>query len=151
MGSGGNKLASSNANIQVTCATGTVVGVGMFDAVSAGNMIFYEAILQTTTAESVTLANAGAGIEVAKTTNLGIGGIKNVVVKDSTDTTTYVENTDYWVQYESGRIVRNTTGAIGSGANIHVTYDWATTRAVLDADIIQINSGNLKNALKGYK
>lgn len=143
---------ATNAAVQIICTTGTVTGWGIFDASSAGNMIEYENLMQSVSAESQTFDTAGAGVEVLKTTNIGAGGIKNVIVKDATDVTTYVENTDYWVQYDSGRIVRNATGSITSGQNVHVTYDYLTTRTVaVDADIIQFNSGNLISALKGYK
>jgi hypothetical protein len=54
-------------------------------------------------------------------TPLGKAGITNLVVKDSTDTTTYVAGTDYDL-VRSGLWVR-AGGAITSGATLHLTYD----------------------------
>ena len=54
-------------------------------------------------------------------TPLGKAGITNLVVKDVTDTTTYVAGTDYDL-VRSGLWVY-TAGAIANGATLHLTYD----------------------------
>jgi len=50
--------------------------------------------------------------------------VSNVVVKDETDTTTYVENVDYRVDAEVGRVYIIPTGSISDDDVIHVTYDY---------------------------
>lgn len=140
---------ATNANIQVVCNTGTVVGFGVFDASTTGNLLFYEPLLATTTAESNVFPTSGEGINTI--TIDGTPPIRNVIVKDSTDTTTYTEGTDYTVEYQAGKVNRLAAGAIGSGATVHITYDTATTRGVLNNDILQFNSGQLAVTLKGYK
>lgn len=141
-----SRSAASNATIQVTCAAATARGIGVYDALTTGNLLWYDEILTTITAESNIFATSGEGVEVIQ---LAQADVRNVIVKDSSDSTTYTEGTDYDVQYDTGRVVRLTTGTIGSGATVHVTYDYPTTRAFNDADILQINSGSLKLALKG--
>ena len=54
-------------------------------------------------------------------TPLGKAGITNLVVKDVTDTTTYVAGTDYDL-VRSGLWVYS-AGAIANGATLHLTYD----------------------------
>lgn len=46
-----------------------------------------------------------------------------VVVEDETDTTTYVEGTDYQLNRELGLIMALSTGNIGDGDVLHVDYD----------------------------
>jgi hypothetical protein len=53
----------------------------------------------------------------------GVENVENVVVKDQTDTTTYVAGTDYTVDTEEGFIEILAGGSIASGETINVTYD----------------------------
>ncbi|MEW8253771.1 MAG: hypothetical protein AB2747_05415 [Candidatus Thiodiazotropha taylori] len=46
-------------------------------------------------------------------------------VQDATDTTTYVEGTDYQVNYELGMIRALSTGSITDGETLHMDYDKA--------------------------
>ena len=48
----------------------------------------------------------------------------SVVVQDVTDTTTYVEGTDYTIDYTAGRIVRLEDGDIGATDVVHIDYDY---------------------------
>ncbi len=48
--------------------------------------------------------------------------VSAVVVKDDTDTTTYVEGTDYTVNYDDGAITALTGGAISAGDTVHVDF-----------------------------
>jgi len=62
-----------------------------------------------------------------------------VVVKNSTDLTTYVLHTDYELTVNSsgqGVIARVSTGAIGAGATVHVGYHALTPATVAASDII---------------
>ena len=51
-------------------------------------------------------------------------GVADVVVKDSTDTTTYVNGTDYTLDAVAGMIKPLTTGAIADGATLHASYSY---------------------------
>lgn len=52
--------------------------------------------------------------------------ITSVVVKDATDTTTYVSGTDYMVDASLGQIKVLSTGDIADSATVHVSYTYAT-------------------------
>lgn len=51
--------------------------------------------------------------------------VSNVVVTDSTSTTTYVEGVDYIVDYTAGMILALSDGAITDGESLLVSYDYA--------------------------
>ena len=69
---------------------------------------------------------------------LNYRNVSNVVVKDETETTTYVEDTDYRVDATTGRIYIVPGGNISDDQTILVDYDYAA----LDLDTVQ----GLKNA-----
>lgn len=46
------------------------------------------------------------------------------VVQDDTDTTTYVEGTDYEIDYDSGRILTLSTGSISDADVLHIESTW---------------------------
>lgn len=83
----------------------------------------------------VTALNQGAGslagepinAKEGKFVRLSKGNLTSgtVVVKDQTDTTTYVDGTDYEVHYRIGMIKVLTGGTIADGAEIHVSADHA--------------------------
>ncbi|MDW7643450.1 MAG: hypothetical protein SCI25_00245 [Desulfuromonadales bacterium] len=56
---------------------------------------------------------------------IGKEELSNVVVKDDTDTTTYVEGTDYVLHARLGMIKVLSTGSIADAATIHVSGDYA--------------------------
>ena len=51
--------------------------------------------------------------------------VSSVVVKDATDATTYVLDTDYKLDTTSGMIKALSTGSIGDGDTLHVSYSYA--------------------------
>jgi len=54
---------------------------------------------------------------------LTVGNVSAVVVKDDTDATTYVESTDYVVNYKTGEIKALTGGSITAGDTVHVNFE----------------------------
>lgn len=70
-------------------------------------------------AESVTALAAGFYAEMAHR------NVSDVVVKDETDTTTYVENTDYKLIARLGLITIIDGGAISESDVLHLTYTYA--------------------------
>jgi hypothetical protein len=63
--------------------------------------------------------------------------VSSVVVKDSTDTTTYVLNTDYQIDAESGAIRPLSTGNISADAVLHVSYHKAALTALHEIKLLQ--------------
>ena len=61
--------------------------------------------------------------------NLPHRNISNVVITDSGGTTTYVENTDYRVDAETGRIYIMPNGSITDGSTILVDYNYGDVSA----------------------
>ena len=66
---------------------------------------------------------APAAYPVARGTR--VYGVSNVVVKDDADTVTYVEGTDYYVDYNLGKIMALTGGAISALDDLVVDFDYA--------------------------
>jgi hypothetical protein len=60
--------------------------------------------------------------ELDKEYDIGTRHLSNVTVMDDTDTTTYVENVDYDINYTTGTITGITGGAITAGDEVHVTF-----------------------------
>ncbi len=64
-----------------------------------------------------------------------------LVVKNAAETTTYVEDTDYTVDYENGTITAITGGAITAGSTIHLTaYSYAVGATSLGDSAVLTNS-----------
>lgn len=64
------------------------------------------------------------------------GLVVDPVVKDVTDTTTYVKDTDYTIDWITGVITRIDTGGINALDTLHITYDYGDPTAVVATDII---------------
>ena len=72
----------------------------------------------------------------------------SVVVQDSTDTTTYVENTDYKIDYIVGTITAITGGAITAGDVLHVDYIYTNVGATTMNDNTPITISNIDEKLE---
>jgi len=62
--------------------------------------------------------------------------VLNPLVKNTGDTVTYIEGTDYTFDSDTGVFTRLTTGAIASGESVNIGYDVPDETAVTDSDII---------------
>lgn len=122
---------------------GTIVGYGIFDALTSGNLMGSEKFGAVTTAEVITLASG-----LGQTANSNIFG---VTVKNSGDSTTYVEGTDYYIQYDLGIIGRIATGAITASQVLHVTYSSPVTQVINNGNNFQVNSGDISLGFKAFK
>ena len=72
------------------------------------------------------------------------------LVKDSTETTTYVEDTDYTINRLTGVVTRLGTGSIGATDMVKVTYSYADPSKVVADDVIgEIDSGT--GAASGFE
>jgi len=89
------------------------------------------AVLGTATSGSQTAGSVDAGTPEDVVAKLGYyveldhKQVSNVVVKDATETTTYVENTDYIVDEMAGMIKVLSGGSITDGETLHLSYDYA--------------------------
>lgn len=79
-------------------------------------------------------------------TTLAHGEVLTATVKNSTDTTTYVENTDYTLNKITGMITRLAAAAFALNATLHVTYSYADPTLVLAADVVgTVATGDIKS------
>jgi len=75
-----------------------------------------------TAAATATTANVTA-TELDTPIYIGTKFLSNVVVKDSSDATTYVEGTDYTLNADKGLITFKTGGGVSKNDVTHVTFD----------------------------
>lgn len=65
-----------------------------------------------------------------------------VVVKDSTETTTYVKDTDYTVDEDTGEIARIEAGSIGATEALKISYSWYDPANATTTEVIGGVDGN---------
>lgn len=93
-------------------------------------------------------ANSGTATSEAVTAahdlyrKLAHRAVSSVVVKDSTDTTTYVNLVDYTVDATSGMVKALSSGSIVDGATLHVSYSYAalSSRQILAAQSNEVRA-----------
>jgi len=82
---------------------------------------------------------------VSSSNPTGRRGISTVVVQDDTDTTTYVEDTDYEVDATLGRLYIIPGGSIADDDVLHVDYAYATnSRTQIASNSTQSTDGALR-------
>ncbi|MBV6340181.1 hypothetical protein [Candidatus Magnetobacterium casense] len=110
------------------------IGKFKLDELSIDNLLLFimGAEATTTSQTSGTLTASSVIALLNKWVFVGKRELSGVVVKDSTDTTTYTEGTDYEVDYKAGMLYCQETGTIVDLATLHVsaTYD------ALDVDVV---------------
>lgn len=116
---------ASNAKIS---ATKISITLNQYDVPTMAAALMGDTVAMTASSGSVTAGSpedvdaiSDRWVELA---NYG-GGVSSVVVKDETDTTTYVADTDYEVNTRLGMIKALSTGSISDGDTLHVAYDYA--------------------------
>lgn len=119
-----------------------IVGYALYDALTSGNFLGCNKLEVGITDEPVTL--------VAGLVALANADVSQVVVKHDSLTPTYIEGTDYYVQYDKGVIVRIPTGAIGATDALKVSYQKPTTRTVLQNDQMTFAAGAVKFGYKAF-
>lgn len=135
----GAKIRDKSINRQTT-AGGTID----VDVPLIGNIKnFFLSDTETAVSQSSgSLTDFAAVVNYDKWTHLGKFNITSgtVVVQDDGDVTTYVEGTDYVIDYKEGFIAPLEGGSIGDGDTLHVDCDYgADERTRLDAgEISQI-------------
>ncbi len=87
--------------------------------------------------DEAVVADVDAWVSMAQ--NRVIAG--TVVVQDATDTTTYVEGTDYVIDYELGRLYTLAAGSISDGVTLHVDYQY---RAMRKGEMAAIARGKMQ-------
>lgn len=71
-------------------------------------------------------------------------GVSSVVVKDVTDTTTYTNGTDYVYDAATGRVKALSSGTIGDGDTLHISYSYA---ALTSTQILAAQSNEVRCAV----
>ncbi|MGH7056424.1 MAG: phage tail sheath family protein [Acetobacteraceae bacterium] len=98
-----------------------------------------------TTVSATTFTMPATGNQVINLKQMGLigPGLPNsgtlattVVVKESSGGTTYVEGTDYTVDYVNGFVSAKTGGTIATGASLSIGYSYADPSKVADTDIV---------------
>lgn len=108
----------------VTCDNVNSANIALFLSGSTGTQTQAAA---TGTTETITvIPGRYYQLGLGPTTPVGARKVSNVVVKDSTGTTTYAAGTDYALDAERGRLQIIASGTIVAG-DIKVTYDTAAT------------------------
>ena len=92
--------------------------------------LFFETI---PTGTSTTIEKTFANSQASLVTN-----VRNVVVKSQDLVTTYVENTDYIVDLDEGKLFRLASGAIADDATVSVTYKTDPDDYIEYADVIDV-------------
>jgi hypothetical protein len=142
-GAAASGVATNTSQINITAPAGTMVGAGMWDAITTGNLLAFWNLQQQALNESVTLSS-GHGV-------LAHAPAENLTVKNSAESTTYTEGVDYYVNYDAGTLERISTGAITASQVLHITYNYPVTKTTTDGDTIIGAIGNYGFALKGYQ
>lgn len=106
----------------------------------------FEPTLHNTAVASAPFTFPATGPQVINLGHMGIVGPglnsttgpypSSVVVKNQAGTTTYVENTDYTVDYINGLITAKTGGAITAGEAVTVSYAYCDPSKVADSDLV---------------
>lgn len=111
----------------VLCKTKFVTGEGAGENVREVGLFFNTVLNGTDREETLTFANSQI--------SLALGNVRNVVVKDNTDTTTYVEGTDYVLDKTLGKIFRIQGGAISAAQEVNIDYKTDDSQYVAVASV----------------
>jgi hypothetical protein len=143
-----------------TCVTkGKVIGTKSKPADISGSLTLHEykvknvaralqAMVSARSVSSSTLTSEAVVLgKFGEFSDIGTEDLSSVVVKDATDTTTYVENTDYLLDSVLGLISPVSGGAIAEDATVHVSGDGAAN----SDNRLTIGAGtSQKVAIKGH-
>lgn len=128
------------ANIFGSRVSGFTLGYA-FDAIFDHGNGLIVAVNVFNPASVVTVSGATYPLGANDTITLPHKYVSSVVVKNQAATTTYVENTDYTVNLETGVITRKAGGAIAALATLTVGYNRPDPSTVIGTNIIGGVSG----------
>ncbi|MGH7068281.1 MAG: phage tail sheath family protein, partial [Acetobacteraceae bacterium] len=112
--------------------------------------VFNPSVHQTSVASTI-FAVPASGTQVVNLKQMGLIGpglpnsgtlTSTVVVKASAGSPTYVENTDYTVDYVNGFVYAKAGGAISAGESLSISYAYADPTKVQDSDIVGAVGGS---------
>ncbi len=111
----------------VTNITGSTVSLvlNQMDVDTLAAVFLGDAVDMTGTGGSITAENVTAILDKYVDLSQPGAGLSAVVVKDATDTTTYIDGIDYTINTRLGMIQALSTGAISAGDVLHVDYTYA--------------------------
>ncbi|MDA8051036.1 MAG: phage tail sheath subtilisin-like domain-containing protein [Rhodospirillales bacterium] len=120
--------------------------------------VFNPAVHQTVVAATA-FSMPASGTQVVNLKQMGLIGpglpnsgtlASTVVVQNSGKTTTYIENTDYTVDYVNGFVYAKTGGAITLGEALSIAYTYADPSKVMDADIVGAVTGGVYTGMQAF-
>ncbi len=98
------------------------------------------------------VVNEVAVLAADGTVSLAHKAVAAAVVKNSAGLITYVLNTDYSINNDTGKITRIAAGAIAALASLKVSYDWADPSLVTTADLIgTVTGGGVRTGMQALK
>ncbi len=171
----GAGLVGAELAITLGVATFSIVNAGVFTVNSATltqasstglgtGATFNSAIFGVNTATITTAGSYSATpsnpVSQASTSGSGTGATFNitfagppttVVVKNQPGSTTYVENTDYTIDYVNGLLYTKSGGAITSAQTLQVTGAYADPSKVTSNDIIGTVTGSTYTGMQALK
>ena len=120
--------------------------------------VFNPSVHQTLVANQA-LTMPASGPQVVNLGHMGIVGpglaggtyATTVVVKNSAGTTTYVENTDYTVDYINGLVTAKTGGAIAAGEALEISFAYCDPSKVADTDLVGAVSGGAYTGIQALQ
>jgi len=118
-----DKVIQIDRTAQITVDSASIENFALFLAGEVSDVVQASGSVAD---ESITVEQ-GFHYQLGRTASnkTGVSGVTNVVVQDSSDTTTYVEGTDYEIDLALGMIKIITGGGIADGAEevLHIDYD----------------------------
>jgi phage tail sheath protein FI len=137
------QLQTQNGKQQI----GQVIAVNVFDP-----------SVHNTTVTSLPLTMPASGTQYVNVGFMGLvgpglngyTGATTVVVRNSSGSVTYVENTDYTVDYINGLIYTKSGGAITTGESLLVSFAYCDPSKVQDTDLIGTASGSVYSGMQVF-
>ncbi|MGH7949230.1 MAG: phage tail sheath family protein [Candidatus Binataceae bacterium] len=125
--------------------------ISAIQAQGAGQIIVVNVFDQSehfTSIASTAFAFPATGAQVV---NLGHMGVAKVMVKNSAQTVTYVEDADYLLDAVNGLVRAKAGGTITNGESVKIAFDYADPSTVTDAEIIGTVSGSLFTGIEALQ
>lgn len=113
-------VTSVNFNAKITCDDVSGANLALF---LGGDVTSVSQVATPVTGEAIVVKD-GYEYQLGSTAAnpMGVKNVSSVTIKDATEVTTYVLNTDYTLDTASGRFSIIPAGAIADGATIHAGY-----------------------------
>jgi len=89
-----------------------------------------------------------SGNQVISLAHMGISLVK---VQNSSQTTTYIQNTDFTIDHVNGLITAKGGGALTAGQTVKVTFNYADPSQLSDASLVGTVTSNVYTGMQAWK